>query len=204
MTWDRELLLPRTTNNININARVVLKYIGKSLDTMGISVSIHTIQRCLERDNKPCHIVARFNFAKTFLDKGNCFGEKVLWSDETNIEPFRHNDVQKIWRKKCEALLLKNTVSALKHGGSSMMFWDCFISKNWIIAVRWITKSEKYTKILDKNLQLSSQNLDLGQRFTFQIDNDPKHMSISVTAWPRKNKITVPPCSFKWVPTWII
>ena len=42
------------------------------------------------------------------------------------------------------------------------------------ITIREIMKSD--VKILDKNLQLSVQNLDLGRRqFTFQQDNDHKH-----------------------------
>ena len=70
-----------------------------------------------------------FNFAKTFLDPENCFWEQVLWSDETKIELFQHNDVQKIWCKKDEAFLSKNIVPTLKYGGSLMMFWGCFSSR---------------------------------------------------------------------------
>ena len=33
----------------------------------------------------------------------------------------------------------------------------------------------KYTEILDENLLQSDQDLRLGQRFTFQQDNDPNH-----------------------------
>ena len=43
-------------------------------------------------------------------------------------------------------------------------------------------KSEDYIKILAKNPQLSVQNPDLVQWFTFQQDNDPKLTSKSVTA----------------------
>ena len=189
----------------NINQRVVLKDIAKSLDIIDISVITHTIQRCLNINglygnwpwwtplHKPCHIVARFNFAKKFLDKGNCFWEQVRWNDERKIELFRHNDVQKIWHKKGEAFLPKNTVPTLKLGSSSMMFWGCFSSRETgqLIAIRGIMKSEDYIKILDENLQRSVQILDLCQQFTFQQDNDPKHMSESVSAWLQKNKITV-------------
>jgi hypothetical protein len=33
----------------------------------------------------------------------------------------------------------------------------------------------KYREIIDENLLKSTQDLKLGQRFTFQQDNDPKH-----------------------------
>ena len=57
-----------------------------------------------------------------FLDKENCFWEQVLWSDETEIELFQHNDVQRIWREKGETFLLNNSVSTSECGGSLMMF----------------------------------------------------------------------------------
>ena len=128
-------------HEVNINSRVVLKDIPQTLDTLGISISTSTIQCCLNRNRlyinqpqwtplpKPCHIVAWFNFAKKFFDKENCFWEQVLWSKETKIELFQHNDVQKICRKKGEAFLPNNTVPTLKHGGSSMMFWIWFSSR---------------------------------------------------------------------------
>ena len=51
-----------------------------------------------------------------------------------------------------------------------MILWGCFsLRRNeQLIAVRGIMKSEDYIKILDENLQLSAQNLDLGQQFSFQ------------------------------------
>ena len=91
-----------------------------------IRVSPHTIQS-LNRNglhgnwpqktslNKSCLIAARFNFAKTFLDKENCFWEQVVWIDKTKIEPFWHNDVQKIRHMKGEVFFPKNV-------GDSMMF----------------------------------------------------------------------------------
>ena len=48
-----------------------------------------------------------------------------------------------------------------------------------LIAIRGIMKSEDCIRILDENLRLSVQNLDLGQWFTFQPDNDPKYTSVS-------------------------
>ena len=71
-----------------------------------------------------------------------------------------------------------------------MMFWGCFSSRG-IGQLIAIMKSEDYLKILDENLQLSMQNVDLGQWLTFQQDNDPKDMSKSVTAGFQKNKITI-------------
>ena len=69
----------------------------------------------------------------------------------------------------------------IKYGSGSKMFSGCFSSRSTeqLIAIRGIMKSEDYIKIQDENLQLSMQNLDFGQQFTFQQDNDPKDVLIS-------------------------
>ena len=56
----------------------------------------------------------------------------------------------------------------------------------------------KYREILDENLLQSAQDLRLGQRLTFQQDNDPKHTaktmqgclrnkSLNVIEWPSQS-----------------
>ena len=41
----------------------------------------------------------------------------------------------------------------------------------------------KYREILDDNLLQNTQNLRLGQRLTFQQDNDPKHTPKTTQEW---------------------
>ena len=41
----------------------------------------------------------------------------------------------------------------------------------------------KYREILDGNLLQSAQDLRLGQRFTFQQDNDTKHIAKTMQEW---------------------
>ena len=94
---------------------------------------------------------------------------------------FLDNDIEKIWLMNDEAFLPKNIVPALKYGGISIMFSSRVIGK--LIAIRGIMKSEDYIKMLDKNQQIPTQNLDLARWFTFQQDKDPKHTSKSVTVW---------------------
>ena len=47
-------------------------------------------------------------------------------------------------------------------------------------------KAEDSIKIPNKDQQLSVQNLDLSWQFTLQQDNDPKHLSKSVTVASEK------------------
>jgi hypothetical protein len=43
----------------------------------------------------------------------------VLWSDETKIELFGHNDHRYVCKEK-------NTIPKVKHGGGRIMLWGCF------------------------------------------------------------------------------
>ena len=49
----------------------------------------------------------------------------------------------------------------------------------------------KYRRILDENLPESAMNLKLGQRFTFQQENDPKHKAKATLGWLNKKVINV-------------
>jgi hypothetical protein len=46
-----------------------------------------------------------------------------------------------------------------------------------LISIEGKMNRAKYRKILDENLLQSTQDLRLGLRFTFQQDNDPKHIA---------------------------
>ena len=47
------------------------------------------------------------------MDKEKAFWRKVLWSDETKVGLFGHNDQNYVWRREGEAFNIKNTV---RHG----------------------------------------------------------------------------------------
>ena len=61
----------------------------------------------------------------------------ILWSDETKIELFGHNDRCYIWRKTWEACKLKNTIPTVKHRGGSIMLWGCFAAGGTGTQNRW-------------------------------------------------------------------
>jgi hypothetical protein len=89
---------------------------------------------------------------------------KILMSDATNIELFGLNANCHLWRKP-------GTIHTVKHGGGSFMLWGCFSAGG---TGRQVRIEAKYREILDENLQ-NTEDLRLGQRFTFQQDNNPKH-----------------------------
>ena len=49
----------------------------------------------------------------------------------------------------------------------------------------------KCREILDKNLLQSAQDLRLGQRFTFQQDNDPEHTAKTTQEWLQDKSLNV-------------
>jgi hypothetical protein len=105
---------------------------------------------------------------------------KILWSDETKIQLFGLNAKLHIWRKP-------GTIPTVKQGGGSIIRWGCFSAAETARLVRIEGKMNGATdrEILDENLLQSTQDLRLGQRFTFQMDNNPKHKAKTTQEWLR-------------------
>ena len=49
----------------------------------------------------------------------------VLWSDETKINLFGSDGVMRMWRAPGEEYKDKYVLPTVKHGGGSVMVWDC-------------------------------------------------------------------------------
>ena len=66
-----------------------------------------------------------------------------------------------------------------KHGGGRIMLWGYFSAAGTgrLVRIKGKMNRAKYKEIIDYNLLQSAQDLRLVRRFTFQQDNDPKHIS---------------------------
>ena len=183
--------------------------IQADLQVQGTIVSSRTIRRCLNENGlhgrrprktpllRGRHKKARLDFAKMHVDKPQSFWENVLWTDETKLELFGKSHQPYVYRRKNEAFKEKNTMPTVKHGGSSVMFWDCFAASGTgcLESVQGTMKSEDYQGILERNIQPSVRKLCLSRRsWVFQQDNDPKHTSKSTQEWMRRKCWTV----LKW------
>lgn len=49
------------------------------------------------------------------MNKPNAFWRKLLWSDETEIELFGHNDKRHVWGRNGEAFKPKKIVPTVEH-----------------------------------------------------------------------------------------
>ncbi|KAK3512430.1 hypothetical protein QTP70_009851 [Hemibagrus guttatus] len=183
------VLARRIVREVKKNPRITTKAILMNLGSAGGNISRQTVQRTLHtagfHGRRPRrtpllqirHTKARLAFANAHRDKEEDFWSSVLWSDETKIELFGHNDVAYILCKKGEAFNPKNTIPTVKHGGGNLMFWGCFSAggQGNLITVNGTMKKEQYIKILNNNIRQSAEKLGLGYQWTFQHDNDPKH-----------------------------
>ena len=85
------------------------------------------------------------------------------------------------------------TIPTVKHGGGNIMLWGCFSDAGTgrLVRIKGKMNGAKYREILEKILLQSAQDLRLGQRFTFQQDNNPKHTAKTTQEWLQDNSLNV-------------
>ena len=197
--------LRNVLRDVTSNPRTSADDVQKSLKDAGVEVHQSTVRRALDREGlhgrvarrkpllSPKHRKMRLTFAKAHVDKENAFWKKVLWTDETKIELFSHNDVRYVWRTKNTAFDEKNAVPTVKHGGGSVILWGCFAASGTgkVEFVQGRMNSTQYQKILADNVAPSVRHLGLEPNWIFQQDNDPKHTSRSTRSWFQEHSYTV-------------
>jgi hypothetical protein len=102
------------------------------------------------------------------------FWRNVLWSDEHKIELFGHNDHRYVWREKGVACKPKNTISTVKNGCGSIMFWGCFAAggTDALHKIDGIMRLENYVDMLKQHLKTVVRKLKRHRKWVFQMDND--------------------------------
>ncbi len=180
------------------NPKITVAELQRYIREMGESCRKSTITAALHQSGLYGRVARRkpllsARHMKARMEDSKMVTNKILWSDETKIELFGLNSKRYVWRKPGTANHLSNTVPTVKHGGASIMLWGCFSAAGTgrLVAIEGKMNAAKYRDILDKNLLQSAQDLRLGQRFTFQQDNDPKHTAKITKEWLHNNSVTV-------------
>ena len=76
----------------------------------------------------------------------------------------------------------KCTVPTVKHVGRDVKCWGCFLAAGvgTLVFIDGNMTGNIYRDILEKNLFESVKKLNLGNKWIFQQDDDPKHRSYVV------------------------
>uniref|UniRef100_A0AAY5JXT7 Transposase Tc1-like domain-containing protein n=1 Tax=Esox lucius TaxID=8010 RepID=A0AAY5JXT7_ESOLU len=165
---------PRTTQQDLVND---LKRAGTTVSKKTISSTLrrHGLKSCSTRKVpllKPAHVQAHLKFANDHLDDPEKEWEKVMWSDETEIELFGLNSTRCVWRKKKDEYNLKNTIPTAKHGGGNIILWGWFSAKvtGRLHRIEGRMDGAMYHEILANNLLPSVRALKmLGQLRTGSV-----------------------------------
>lgn len=154
----------------------------------GTSVDSSTVRRSLRRMGLRGCVAIK----KPLLRKGNRQKRKqyamdhknwtendwnqVLWTDESRFEIFGSKRRQYVRRRPGEAYKSSCLNPTIKHGGGSINVWGC-ISANGVgdlIKIDGKLNAVAYLEILREHAIPSGGRL-IGENFTFQQDNSPKH-----------------------------
>uniref|UniRef100_A0A8C6K792 Uncharacterized protein n=1 Tax=Nothobranchius furzeri TaxID=105023 RepID=A0A8C6K792_NOTFU len=65
------------------------------------------------------------------VQEGSLSENFILWSDETKIIVFGTNGFKTVQRRKGEDFKEKCMVPTVKHGGGSVIMWDCMSASLW-------------------------------------------------------------------------
>ncbi|GFX19797.1 transposable element Tcb1 transposase [Trichonephila clavipes] len=138
------------------------------------------------------------DFANEHVNKPPQFWGKVLFSDESKFCMLGIKGRKLVWRKQGTAL--ENLVPTVKYGGGGVMVWGCMAANGVgrLTFIDWTLNHMGYINILKENFKQSAQDLNLGDDFWFQQDNDSKHTAHNVKLWllySIKNQLHSPPQS---------
>ncbi len=119
------------------------------------------------------------------------YWNQVLWSDETKINLFGSDSVNRVWRQPGEEYKDKCVLPTVKHGGGSVMVWGCMSAAGTgeLQFIEGTMIANMFCDILKQSMIPSLRRL--GRRTVFQHNNDPKHTSKTTTALLKKLRVKV-------------
>lgn len=117
----------------------------------------------------------RLNWAQQHKDWTIEQWKRVLWTDESKFEIYGSRRRVFVRRSAGERVRDQCIVPTVKHGGGSVMIWECFggTSVGDLHKVDGILRKEGYKHILENHAIPSGLRI-IGENFVFQHDHDPK------------------------------
>ena len=100
---------------------------------------------------------------------------------------FGHNDHRYVWRKRGEACRPKNTIPTMKHGVAASCCGGTLLQEGLVHFTKW----HHEVGTLCGYIEATSQDISLGRKWVFQMDNNPKHTSKVVSKGLKDNKVKV-------------
>ena len=91
------------------------------------------------------------------------YWKNVLWTGELKVEFFGLNENRYVWRKPTTAFQHKNLILTMKHGGGSIMVWDCFAASGSrrLAIIDGTMNSGLYQQLLQENVGVPIHELKL-------------------------------------------
>jgi len=123
----------------------------------------------------------------------------VVFSDESKFNLFGSDGKQYCQGRPGEELEERNVKKMMKHGGGSIMVWECIteFGPGCLHCIKGIMTGPVYAGILEEDLlgTLCDKNLDVAD-IVLQQDNDLKHKSKFVAKWLKRNGVK----TLHWAP----
>ena len=145
---------------------------------------------------KKAHRVARYDWAVAHKDWTVEDWKKVIYTDETKINPFGSDGRGIVWKFPGEGLSDRLMEGTVKFGGGSVMMWGCMMWEGvgYACKIDGRMNAELYTQILEEDFSASITYYGKSSEdIIFQQDNDPKHTSRLAQNWFETNGIKVLP-----------
>ena len=111
---------------------------------------------------------------------------KILWSDETKIELVGLNAKCHVWTKP-------GTIPSVKHGGVSILLWECFSAARTgrLVRIKGKMNGAKYSEILDAP-EHSRPHTEVNTHLP--TGQQPKHTAKTTQEWFRDKSLNFLEC----------
>ena len=148
--------------------------VKKRLRSVGLNGRVAKRKPFLRKINK----IKRMKWAQQHKNWTVDDFKKVLWTDESKFELFGNGRRTYVRRSAHEEMIPNCINPTVKHGGGSVTVWGAFSFNGvaQLCKVNGILEQKQYYNILVRHAIPAGKNL-IGNGFTFQQDNDPKHTS---------------------------